>query len=164
MEFHPTSLSPPEQLIAHTLRYGFNNVIDAFHVIGRDPIPRRFFIDERLGNNGIRITDEFSELLSGYQADNLPGEAEARWRLVERAWSLGLSRNLLSVSYDSATETLFTFDSQYRRKSVTGSRGASIAFPTRQNKVPNPINSWSDNVRLQFMWEKMVHVGTIDPI
>jgi hypothetical protein len=97
-----------EQLIEHTVRYGFNNVIDAFHVIGRDSIPRRFFIDERQGNGGVRITDEFSALLSGHQAENLPVEAEARWRLVERAWILGLSRNLLSVSYDSATETLFT--------------------------------------------------------
>jgi hypothetical protein len=111
------------QLIEHTMRYGFNNVIDAFHVIGRKPIPPKFFIDERKPNNGIRITDEFSKLLSGYQAANLPGEADARWRLVERAWSLGLSRNLLSVSYDSEAETLFTVDSQLRRKSVTGSRG-----------------------------------------
>jgi hypothetical protein len=43
-----------EGLIENILRYGFNNVIDAFPVIGRDPIPRKFFIDERQCNNGIR--------------------------------------------------------------------------------------------------------------
>src|SRR6516165_8539332 len=52
-----------DQLIEQTVRYGFNNVIDAFHVVGRDTVPRRFFIDERQGNKGIRITDEFSELV-----------------------------------------------------------------------------------------------------
>jgi hypothetical protein len=113
-----------DELLEHTVRYGFNNVVDAFHVIGRDPISRRFFMDERRNNNGIRITDEFSELLTSCQADNFPREAEARWRLVETAWSLGLSRNLLSVSYDSASETLVTLDSQYRRKTVTSSRDA----------------------------------------
>jgi hypothetical protein len=70
------------------------------------------------------LNDEFSALLSTTQANNLPDEAEARWRLVETAWSLELSRSLLSVSYDIATETLFTVDSHMRRKAVTGSRTA----------------------------------------
>jgi hypothetical protein len=109
-----------DQLTEHTVRNGFNNVIDAFHVVGRDALPRRFFVDERQGNNGIRITDEFSGLVAGCQADNLPHEAEARWRLVETAWSLGVSRNIIVVSYDSDSENLFTFDLQNRRKSLTG--------------------------------------------
>jgi transposase len=40
----------------------------------------------------------------------------------------------------------------------------SIAFPTRQNKIPNPVNGWPDFVWFQFMREKMVHVGTVDAI
>jgi hypothetical protein len=44
-------------------------------------------IVERQGNNRIRIIDEFSELVAGYQADNLPlGELRqggALWRQME---------------------------------------------------------------------------------
>jgi hypothetical protein len=44
--------------------------------------------------------------------------------LVETAWSLGLPRSLLSLSYDGRSEMLFAVDSQRRRKAVTGSRTA----------------------------------------
>lgn len=107
-----------------TVRLGFANVIDAFHVVGPSPVPRRFFIDERKSNRGIRITDEFSELQSRNQFVNLHGEVEARWRLVETAWRLGVSRNLLSLGYDDVDESLFCIDENKRRKSVTGSRNA----------------------------------------
>jgi hypothetical protein len=40
----------------------------------------------------------------------------------------------------------------------------SVAFLKRQNKIPNPVNGWPDIVWLQFMREKMVHVGTVDAI
>lgn len=53
-----------DQLIDRAVRDGFNNVIDAFHVIGTAPISKKFFIDERSGNKGIRITDEFSALVA----------------------------------------------------------------------------------------------------
>jgi hypothetical protein len=111
-------------LQSQTVRYGFNNVIDAFHVVRPEPVPFRFFVDERKSGAGIRNTDEFSALLSATQANNLPDEAEARWRLVETAWSLGLAPSLLSVAYDTVTEMLFTVDSQMRRRAITGSRTA----------------------------------------
>lgn len=38
-----------EGLLESTVRYGFVNVIDAFHVVGNDDIPIRFYIDERKG-------------------------------------------------------------------------------------------------------------------
>ena len=34
-------------LAALTVARGFNNVIDAFHVVNRGDVPQRFFIDER---------------------------------------------------------------------------------------------------------------------
>ena len=52
-----------DQLHEATVRLGFVNVIDAFHVVGSDLIPKRFYLDERGTNNGIRITEEFSSLL-----------------------------------------------------------------------------------------------------
>jgi hypothetical protein len=111
-------------LVDETVRLGFNNVIDAFHVIGQGDIPKRFFIDERGQNNGIRITDEFSRLATGTQLASLKQEVESRWRLVETAWELGVSRGLMSIDFDPQTESLFSIDRALRRKPVTSSRGA----------------------------------------
>lgn len=116
------------QLVEHTVRLGFNNVIDAFHVVGRNDIPLRFFLDERKNGGGIRVTETFSELVSGDQAQNLPLETEARWRLVETAWELGLSPSLLAVSHDPATDALFVVDATRRRKPITGARDALSGY------------------------------------
>ena len=35
-----------------------------------------------------------------YRSENLPREVEARWRLVETAWDLKMSRNIIRVEYD----------------------------------------------------------------
>jgi hypothetical protein len=113
-----------DNLTDTTVRLGFNNVIDAFHVVGNEDVPKRFFIDERAQNQGIRITDEFSLLIAGKQAPNLNQEVESRWRLVETAWELGVSRALMGIDYDLETETLFSIDRTLCRKPVTSSRGA----------------------------------------
>jgi hypothetical protein len=113
-----------DQLRDQTVRLGFNNVIDAFHIVGKDPTPANFYIDERSANQGIRITTEFSKLLDSIQSTNFMPEVEARWRLVETAWELGVSRSLVSIDYDAETEGLFALDRTRRRKPVTGSRGA----------------------------------------
>ncbi len=113
-----------DKLIAQTVRYGFVNVIDAFHVVEEHPIAKRFFIDERQQNAGIRITDEFSRLAESNQMADLPQEVESRWRLVETAWSLGIARGLLAVSHDAASDTLFVLDAERRRRNMTSSRGA----------------------------------------
>ena len=34
-------------LLSTTVSLGFNNVIDAFHVVGGDDVPERFFMDDR---------------------------------------------------------------------------------------------------------------------
>jgi 5-methylcytosine-specific restriction endonuclease McrA len=112
------------QLIEQTVRLGFVNVIDAFHVVGRDETPQRFFLDERQGEGGIRITDEFSKLANTDQMESLPAEVEARWRLVETAWSLGVTRNLLRIDYDHPSESLFALSRENRRITVTSSRDA----------------------------------------
>jgi hypothetical protein len=122
-KFNSESISSNE-LTEQAIRFGFNNVIDAFHVVGQAEIPKRFYLDERQENSGIRITDEFSELLELNQSFNLPQEVEARWRLVETAWELRVSRSLVSIDYDQDTEYLFSIDWTRRRKQITSSRDA----------------------------------------
>ena len=112
------------ELIEATIRNGFVNVIDAFHIVGQGDIEKRFFIDERESNAGIRITDEFSQLLEREQADNLPFEVESRWRLVEKAWELNISNRLIAIDFDLETESLFASIDTNRRQAVTSCRNA----------------------------------------
>ena len=68
-----------------TAKIGFNNVIDAFHVVGSGPVPVRFFVDERnRGCADIRLTEELRRLAASDQASALPEETEARWRRCAR--------------------------------------------------------------------------------
>jgi hypothetical protein len=99
-----------------------------FHIVGQSEVTQRFFIDERSRGGGIRITDAFSKLLESEQSPNLSEETEARWRLVETAWELGVSRSLVSVKHDSVTEALFVIDSAKRRRSITGARTALSGY------------------------------------
>ena len=119
-------IDAPDQnkLIDETVKSGFNNVIDAFHVVGQDQLPTRFYTDERKTNKGIRITDEFSALLDRVKNGNLSVEVESRWNLVETAWGLGIAPTLINIEHDIENQTLFTFDQNRRRKSVTSARGA----------------------------------------
>lgn len=117
-----------EQLLDHTVRFGFNNVIDAFHIVGSDEVPHRFFVDERERSGGIRITDAFSGLMTGKQVANLAVETESRWRLVETAWTLGMSPALLKVQHDTDLGDLFVEDDLRRRRSITGARGALSGY------------------------------------
>jgi hypothetical protein len=92
-----------EELLDTTAKLGFNNVIEAFHVVHDGEIPVRFFHDERKDNTkGIRLSDDLFKLTEQYQYRNLPSEVEARWRLVETAWELNLPRHVLSVGFDPA--------------------------------------------------------------
>lgn len=112
-----------EELIAITAREGFKVVLDKFHNVNSSAIPARFFAKERRGSKAIALTDELFEMLEGDRAPNLPDEVEARWRLVETAWELKVSRNLLCVNYDVEGELLFVGRSM-RRTNVTSCRGA----------------------------------------
>jgi hypothetical protein len=113
------------ELTARTTQLGFNNVIDAFHVVNQGQVPVRFFIDERKQTTkGIRLTDDLYRLRADIQYANLPVEIEARWRLVETAWELNLPRHVLAVTYEPADELLVVEGDKIRRKPITGSRDA----------------------------------------
>lgn len=114
-----------DQLVAVTVRLGFNNVIDAFHVVNQAEIPIRFFIDERRSSTrGIRLTDELLALHENPHSIDLPNEVESRWRLVETAWSLALPSHVLSVRYDSLNQLLIVDDGKQRRRDITRCRDA----------------------------------------
>jgi len=107
-----------QQLIDQTLKLGFNNVIDAFHNVNYQELPIKFFIDDRKSQKGIILTDELLSL----NDLNLELEIEARWRLVETAWKLKISRNLLQVNYDNNNQLIYLNDS--RRIDLTSVRDA----------------------------------------
>ena len=110
-------------LVEKTVRLGFQNVIDAFHVVNQQEIPVRFFMDDRKLHGGIRLTDNLFSLFESVSREDLPLEVEARWRLVETAWDLNISRNLVTVDYDDETGLLFA-GKLNRRTDITSSRDA----------------------------------------
>lgn len=117
-----------QSLLDTTTKYGFVNVIEAFHVVGGAPIDTPFFIDERKTSKGIRIATEFSQLKESEQFVNFNHEAEARWNLVEIAWKLNISRNMLRVDIDESLEHIIVFDNSNRRTNVTSARNALSGY------------------------------------
>lgn len=111
-----------DKIIDITTQLGFQNVIDAFHIVNGKEIPQRFFIDERDGaRKGIRLTDNLFNLYELDADKNLTPEVEARWRLVETAWDLNISRRLISVNHDFEGEQFFV-SHENQRVDVTSSR------------------------------------------
>jgi 5-methylcytosine-specific restriction endonuclease McrA len=113
--------SAKDELIGQTAKLAFDDVLDRFHVVNREAIPIRFYTDERKSGGGIRLTDELFRLRERLQFGNLPHEVEARWRLVETAWQLKVTRTALAVSVDD--EMLVTISGD-RRASLTSCRDA----------------------------------------
>ena len=119
------------ELIDTTVRYGFNNVISAFHIVNHDEVGVRFFLDERKNSKGIRIADDMYRLLQLPCHTNLQHETEARWRLVETAWELRMSRNLVFIEHDAHTQEFVTRRG-LRRTCVTSSRSALNGYQKGQ--------------------------------
>ena len=91
----------PDALREIAVRHGFGDVIDAFHVLNGRSLEKRFFIDERKSAKGIRLTDEFRQLGMLPTVGDLNAEIEARWRVVETGWELGVNAAL--VEFEEAT-------------------------------------------------------------
>jgi hypothetical protein len=111
-----------QELIDRTVRLGFVNVIDAFHIVNNGEIPVRFFTDNRGNGGGITVTDELFRLRELLQFQSLPSEVEARWRLVETAWQLNLPRGVVIGLEEDGT--ILTAPGLGRRIAVTRSRDA----------------------------------------
>ena len=112
------------KLLDTTVSLGFNNVIDAFHVVNNGAIPVEFYTkDYQPRNKKIILTDNVFKLQETPYSDNFTTETESRWNLVETAWELGIPKNLLNVRYDDVSQ-IFYVDTKLRRKDVTSARGA----------------------------------------
>ena len=113
-----------------TVRLGFANVIDAFH-ISRDGQPTQtpFFIDERATRRGITLTDHLLELANGVQSSVLPLEVDARWNLVQTSWGLRLGTHLVSfeITPDELAVGLYA-PTRLRRGPITGVRDALSGY------------------------------------
>lgn len=98
-----------DEVVTTTALLGFDNVIDAFHVVGTGDVQTRFFHDERQQSlRGIRFTDELLTIAANADVKRpLDAEAESRWRLVESTWHEKRSTGLpLRVAYDRPSETI----------------------------------------------------------
>ena len=113
-----------DELLARTVRYGFSAVLDAFHTVNHEEIPVRFFTDERKSSKGVNLTDELLAFEGTLQHGNLDREVEGRWRLVETAWSLGVSPSLLVARYDPLLGEIYVESAAARRVDVTSCRDA----------------------------------------
>ncbi|MDA1369852.1 MAG: HNH endonuclease [Proteobacteria bacterium] len=112
-----------DELRAQAIKLGFVNVIDAFHKVSGNEVPR-FFEDKRKDEKGIILTDNFYQLLKSSQSSNFGYEVESRWRLWETAISLGISPNLIQVNADIESNELFVHNPEARRISISSSRDA----------------------------------------
>ena len=86
-------------------------------------IEKKFFLDERKTSKGIRLTDDLFSLFETSQFSSLSGEVEARWRLVETAWELNISKRLIAVDFDPISADLFV-NKIGGRVDITSSRDA----------------------------------------
>ncbi len=111
-----------ERLIDITEKNAFNYVLDKFPIVNGRIIPKPFYeYDKR--NKQIILTDNSFKLKGIKYFNDLRKETEARWKLVETAWELGISTNLLQVNYSKDNYSLY-IDTSFRRKNITSVRDA----------------------------------------
>lgn len=97
-----------DEMVKLTLRNPFQNVIDRFHNVNNSELDKKFYeITTRDNTKGIVLTDNLYLIKENSSIENLVFETEARWNLVETAWSLNINPSLLSVSYDETDNSLF---------------------------------------------------------
>ncbi|MCM3006866.1 HNH endonuclease domain-containing protein [Priestia koreensis] len=117
-----------EEMVKLTISNPFKNVIDRFHVVNDSELNTKFY--ERTTRNGVKgivLTDNVFKLKEQSNFDDLVNETEARWRLVETAWTLKINPAMLNVRYDDQTDLFFINTTQndlYKRIDITSSREA----------------------------------------
>jgi 5-methylcytosine-specific restriction endonuclease McrA len=115
-------------LVGSTISQGFRYVFDAFHQVAGDDVPQRFFTVEGSGSNRVIHPTEQILRINNSTADVLEGELEARWRLVETAWAMGVSAQLLDVQMDGATKDLIVSRNLASRKSIGNAKWAFSGY------------------------------------
>lgn len=77
-----------DRLVEATIAYGFQYVIDAFHIVSSSSVPTCFY--QKIGNSnrgGIRLTGALFALVDARSFDQLYQEIESRWHTVELRWA-----------------------------------------------------------------------------
>ncbi len=114
-----------EELLSHTEKLGFVNVVDAFQNVNGGQIPDLFYEkDFKGGNKNLIIKDNLLSLKESFHFQNFEPEVEARWNLVETAWNLQINPNMLEVMYDESLSMFFLESNFVRRKNITSVRDA----------------------------------------
>ncbi|MGZ8379036.1 MAG: HNH endonuclease [Gemmatirosa sp.] len=115
-----------DAVVETTRQLGFANVLNAFHRVGSNEVGVRFF-DPR-GHGGLVLTDALLELANSAHGPNLAAEVEARWRLVETAWNVGVGVPLLRVEPDARSEWLVVRVRGGARVDVASARDALSGY------------------------------------
>lgn len=140
-----------DDIVKLTLNTPFKNVIDRFHTVNDSDLDTKFYeIATRNKVKGIVLTDNLYKISENSSLNNLFIETEARWNLVENAWSLSINPALLNVSYDNDDNSLFITDNKLgKRVDITSCRDALNGY--QRGKcfycgAPISVNSDSENL------------------
>lgn len=101
-----------DKLIEITAKEGFKVVFKKFHNLSFGELPISFYEKNK---GGLILTDELFKLTETERFSDLIQEVEARWRLVERAWEMKISKQLIQVDYDDELHLFYTSDRSLRR-------------------------------------------------
>ena len=112
-----------DELITKTVQLGFNNVIDAFHIVNQGEIPIKFFHKNYTDKKRIILSDNLYAMCNSNLESELNDEVESRWNLVETSWELGINRNVLLVYHDDELSRFIVINRE-RRKDTTSVRPA----------------------------------------
>ena len=140
-----------DDLVKLTLNAPFKNVIDRFHTVNDSDLDTKFYeIATRNKVKGIVLTDNLYKISENSSLNNLFIETEARWSLVENAWSISINPALLNVSYDNDDNSLFITDNTLgKRVDITSCRDALNGY--QRGKcfycgAPISVNPHSENL------------------
>lgn len=118
-----------DQLIAETKKTGFRYVLDAFHTLNGGQVVKRFYDIEGSGNKrNLILTDSLFELKDSPQGQNLSLEVDARWTLVEDAWTFNSGSIQAPVEFDFDTKTLYVEDRTTYRRNLTPAKNALSGY------------------------------------
>ena len=140
-----------DEMIKLTLSNPFQNVINRFHNINNSELDTKFYeVTTKDNVKGIVLTDNLYLINENSSLSNLLSETEARWSLVETAWSLNISPSLLSISYDESNNSLFIDENRLgKRVDITSCRDALNGYQRGRCFYCNsPISLESDSNNL----------------
>ena len=116
-----------DEVIQLTQKFGFKNVIDAFHNVGTGSVPDKFY-EFDAQSRVIHLDDNILRLRGSEQGVNVAEEIEARWNLVETAWNLSLPISSVRIEAERENEGLIITDGFGYRKPVTSTRNALSGY------------------------------------